>query len=151
MIPNFRPDWTELSFSATVKAGELAYKEGRIRKPRRELDFGIVHNCFNITGLLTYQDMKLCNQEGADLIGEGVTAIDGGFSINPDGELKCFGHPASAEGTRMVAELTKQVLGKAEDYQVKNAKAGFAHNLGGPQAIGSVAIVGTLDWKGSAV
>lgn len=42
----------------------------------------------------------------------------------------------------MIAELTKQVLGKAEGCQVKDAKMGFAHNLGGPQAIAAVGIVG---------
>ena len=146
--PFFRPDWTGLSFPANVKAAQAAYKEAGIRDPRKELDFGIVHDCFTITELLNYQDVGLCKLgEGADLIREGVTAIDGDFPINPDGGLKCFGHPVSATGVRMIAELTKQVSGRAEGYQVKNAKAGFAHNLGGPQAIASVAIVGTPDWE----
>jgi acetyl-CoA C-acetyltransferase len=141
--PFYRPDWTGLSFPATVRAAEIAYQEAGIQDPRKELDFGIVHDCFTITELLTYQDMKLCGPgEGAELIKAGVTAIDGDFPINPDGGLMCFGHPIGATGIRMIAELGKQVLGKAEGYQVENANAGFAHNLGGPQAIASVAIVG---------
>ena len=90
----------------------------------------------------------LCGKgESADLIREGVTTIDGDFPINPDGGLKCFGHPIGATGCRMVAELTKQVLGKAEGYQIKDAKAGLAHNLGGPLSIGMVSIVGTPEWE----
>lgn len=144
--PFFKPDWTGLSFPATVRAAELAYKEAGIKEPRKELDFGIVHDCFTITELLTYQDMKLCKPgEAAELIKAGITAIDGEFPINPDGGLKCFGHPVGATGIRMICELAKQVLGKAEGYQVKDAKAGFAHNLGGPQAIAGVAIVGIPD------
>jgi acetyl-CoA C-acetyltransferase len=141
--PYFKPGWTGLSFAATVRAAEDAYKEAGITNPRKELDFGIVHDCFTITELMTYQDMKLCKPgEGAELIRARVTAIDGDFPINPDGGLKCFGHPVGATGVRMIAELTKQVLGKAEGCQVKDAKMGFAHNLGGPQAIAAVGIVG---------
>jgi len=146
--PFFRPDWTGLSFPATVKAAEVAYKEAGIQNPRKELDFGMVHDCFTITELINYQDLKLCKSgEGADLIREGITAIDGEFPINPDGGLKCFGHPIGATGVRMTVELTRQVLGRAEGYQVKNAKAGFAHNLGGPLSVATVIIVGTPDWQ----
>ncbi len=144
--PFFKPGWTGLSFPATVRAAEDAYKEAGIKDPRKELDFGIVHDCFTITELMTYQDMKLCKPgEGAELIKAGVTAVDGDFPINPDGGLKCFGHPVGATGVRMIAELTKQVLGRAEGCQVKDAKTGFAHNLGGPQAIAAVGIVGRPD------
>ena len=119
------------------------YKEAGIKDPRKEIDFGIVHDCFTITELINYQDMKLCKAgEGASLIKEGVTAIDGDFPINPDGGLKCFGHPIGATGCRMVVELTRQVLGKAEGLQVKDAETGFAHNLGGPFSVGAVTIVG---------
>ena len=145
--PFFKPGWEGLSFPATIKAAEDAYQEAGVKEPRKELDFGIVHDCFTITELMTYQDMNLCSPgEGAELIKEGVTAIDGEFPINPDGGLKCFGHPVGATGVRMIAELTKQVLGRAEGCQVKDARAGFAHNLGGPQAIAAVGIVGTPDW-----
>jgi len=41
----------------------------------------------------------------------------------------------------MIVELAKQILGKAEGLQVKNAETGFAHNLGGPYSVASVAIV----------
>ena len=144
--PFFKPGWTGLSFPATIKAAEDAYQEAGIKDPRKELDFGIVHDCFTITELMTYQDMKLCQPgEGAELIRTGVTAINGDFPINPDGGLKCFGHPVGATGVRMIAELAKQVLGRAEGCQVKDAKMGFAHNLGGPQAIAAVGIVGRPD------
>ncbi len=142
------PNYTGISVPSTVQAGVSAYEQAGIQNPRKELDFGIVHDCFTFAELLHYQDLGLCGTgESADLIREGVTAIDGDFPINPDGGLKCFGHPIGATGCRMVAELTKQVLGKAEGYQVKDAKAGLAHNLGGPLSIGMVSIVGTPEWE----
>ncbi|MCX8175935.1 MAG: acetyl-CoA acetyltransferase, partial [Candidatus Bathyarchaeota archaeon] len=141
--PWYRPGESFLSFPANVKAAEAAYREAGIEDPRKELDFGIVHDCFTITELINYQDMKLCKPgEAASLIREGVTAIDGDFPINPDGGLKCFGHPIGATGCRMTVELTRQVLGRAEGLQVKNAEAGFAHNLGGAYTVATVLIIG---------
>jgi len=146
--PFSRPDFTGLSFPANRKASRSAYEQAGIQNPRKELDFGIVHDCFSVNELLSYQDLGLCQPgEAADLVKDGVTAIEGEFPINPDGGLKCFGHPIGATGVRMVVELTRQVLGRAEGYQVKNAKAGFAHNLGGPFTTSMVTIVGTPDWE----
>ncbi len=137
-----RPSETFLGFPATVKAAKMAYREAGIENPRKEIDFGIVHDCFTITELINYQDMLLCKPgEGAELIRDGITAIDGEFPINPDGGLKSFGHPIAASGVRMVCELTNQVLGRAEGYQV-DAEMGFAHNLGGPYSVAAVTIVG---------
>jgi len=142
MHPWHRPSETFLSFPATVKAAKMAYKMAGIENPRRQLNFGIVHDCFTITELINYQDMQLCKPgEGAKLIRDGVTTIHGEFPINPDGGLKSFGHPIAASGVRMIVELAKQVLGRAEGLQVKGAEAGFAHNLGGPYSVASVAIV----------
>jgi acetyl-CoA C-acetyltransferase len=142
MHPWHRPSETFLSFPATVKAAKMAYKMAGVENPRKQLNFGIVHDCFTITELINYQDMQLCKPgEGAKLIRDGVTTIHGEFPINPDGGLKSFGHPIAASGVRMIVELAKQVLGKAEGLQVKGAEAGFAHNLGGPYSVASVAIV----------
>lgn len=146
--PFYRPDFTGLSFLANRKAAEMVYRDAGITNPRRQLDFGIVHDCFSINELLTIQDLKICDYgEAAALTRDGVTSIDGSFPINPDGGLKSFGHPIGATGVRMVCELTRQVLGKARGYQVKNAKAGIAHNLGGPFTTSMMTIVGTPDWE----
>jgi acetyl-CoA C-acetyltransferase len=143
LFPWLRPTETFLSFPATAKAAEAAYKEAGIKDPRKELDFGVVHDCFTITELIDYQDMKLCKAgEGASLIKDDITAIDGDFPINPDGGLKCCGHPIGSTGCRMIVELTRQVLDRAEGLQVKDAEMGFAHNLGGPFSVGTVTIIG---------
>lgn len=146
--PFYRRDWTGLSLPANVKASQAAYKEAGITDPRGELDFAVVHDCFTIHELILYQDLGLCHAgEAANLLKEGITSIEGAFPVNPDGGLKCFGHPIGATGTRMVVELTRQVLGRAEGYQVENAKAGLAHNLGGPFAVAIVTIIGTPEWE----
>ena len=57
--------------------------------------------------------------------------------MNTDGGLKTFGHPTGATGVRMIYENYKQLQGKAEKRQVKNATVALSHNIGGaPQACG---------------
>jgi len=62
----------------------------------------------------------------------------------PDGGLKCFGHPIGASGLRMMYEMYKQLQGKAGPRQIKNPKIGLTHNMGGvpPLCIVSVCVVG---------
>ncbi len=89
------------------------------------MDFGIVHDCFTITELLTYQDLGLCQPgEAADLIRDGITSIEGDFPINPDGGLKCFGHPVGATGAMRMTTLVHEM-------RRRNAKYGLETICGG--------------------
>jgi acetyl-CoA C-acetyltransferase len=64
--------------------------------------------------------------------------------INTDGGLKCFGHPLGASGLRMMYEVYLQLRGQAGPRQVKAARLGMTHNLGGNAGMGvaSCTIVG---------
>jgi acetyl-CoA C-acetyltransferase len=57
---------------------------------------------------------------------------------NPSGGLKACGHPVGATGIKQVVEITHQLRGEAGSRQVKNAKIGLTHNVGGS---GAVAVV----------
>jgi acetyl-CoA C-acetyltransferase len=74
----------------------------------------------------------------------GTFTLEGEIPVNTDGGLKCFGHPISASGLRMIYEVYKQLQGKAGKRQVKNAKTGLTHNVGGINGFftGAVAIFG---------
>jgi acetyl-CoA C-acetyltransferase len=58
--------------------------------------------------------------------------------INPSGGLKAKGHPISATGLAQVYEITNQLRGNCGERQVKDAKIGLTHNIGG--AGGSVTV-----------
>ena len=45
----------------------------------------------------------------------------------------------------MLVELTKQLRGKADGRQVKDARLGLAHNLGGAFTVAAVTILGIAD------
>jgi acetyl-CoA C-acetyltransferase len=42
----------------------------------------------------------------------------------------------------MLCEVTKQIQGRADGAQVKNARLGMAQNLGGPGSVCSITILG---------
>lgn len=141
--PMYTPNFDYLGFPATQDAAKQAYEEAGIKNPRKEIDLAEVHDCFTITELLNIEDLGFCKKgEGAQFVKDGLAEVDGEVAINPSGGLKCFGHPIGASGCRMLYEVTKQLQGRADGMQVKDAKLGLAHNLGGPASVCSITILG---------
>jgi acetyl-CoA C-acetyltransferase len=118
----------ETSYRAAIKA----YEEAGIKNPREEISMMEVHDCFSITEFVTYEDLLISPRGKAkEDVDAGFFELDGKIPCQPDGGLKCFGHPIGASGLRMVYEIYKQLQGKAGDRQIKNPKLGLTHNLGG--------------------
>ena len=69
------------------------------------------------------------------------TQLGGKIPVNVSGGLLSCGHPVGATGIRMVVEVANHLRGSAGERQVKNAKRGLTHNIGGPGAIASVIIL----------
>lgn len=139
--PQMKPDFDWIGFQATVLAAKQAYKMAIIDNPRRQISFAEVHDCFTWTEITNYEDLGFCEKgEGWKLIEDGVTRLDGKLPVNPSGGLKSFGHPVGASGLRMIYEVVKQLRGECSERQVKSPSIGLAHNLGGPGAVGFVAI-----------
>ena len=140
--------WMGDHFPTTSQASARAYKEAGITNPREELSMMELHDCFSITELVTYEDMHISERGGAikDIM-DGFYDIDGGVACQPDGGLKCFGHPIGASGIRMIYEMYLQVLERAGDRQIKNANLGLTHNLGGMpfSNISAVSIIGRYE------
>ncbi|MBE9501547.1 MAG: acetyl-CoA acetyltransferase [Chloroflexi bacterium] len=166
MAKNFRPDpvyvkslqiavssgeesaYTDYDYAhveSTYHAGIRAYEEAGIKNPREEVSMMEVHDCFSITELVTYEDLQISprGRAGED-INAGFYDLDGQVPCQPDGGLKCFGHPIGASGLRMMYEMYKQLQGKAGPRQMKDPKVGLTHNLGGvpPRCVCSVCMVG---------
>ena len=143
-----QPEYDFLHFPEAVAAAESAYNQAGIQNPRKEVDIVEVHDCFTITEMITYEDLRLTERGGAPQdVMDGTFALDGEVPVNTDGGLKCFGHPISASGLRMIYEVYKQLQGKADQRQVNNARTGLTHNVGGINGFftGAVAIFGRSD------
>ncbi len=126
-------DYDFVHFPENVNAARRAYEEAGIKDPRQEIDLAEVHDCFTITELVIYEDLGFSPRGKAreDVEAGSFTLREGDLPINPDGGLKCFGHPIGASGLRMIYEVYKQLQGKAGDRQLKKADIGLTHNLGG--------------------
>jgi len=135
------------SIWTTSRAAPRAYEEAGIKNPREEISMFEVHDCFSITELSTYEDLQISPRGGGveDVLNGFFDLKGGGIPCQPDGGLKCFGHPIGASGLRMVYEMYNQLLRRwPEERLVPNPKFGLTHNLGGQpiQNVVSICIVG---------
>jgi len=133
--------WDGVHIETTVRAAKRAYQEAGIEDPRKEIDILELHDCFSITELVTYEDLRISRRgEAWKDVENGFFELDGEIPCQTDGGLKCFGHPIGASGLRMVYEVYKQLQGKAGKRQIEDPRIGLTHNLGGFPAM-SVAVV----------
>lgn len=134
------------SLSAVVTACQKAYQAAKI-KPT-DIDVAEIHDCFSISEAIAVEDLGFSKKgEGAKDIADGKTTLFKGKIIcNPSGGLKACGHPVGATGIKQIVEITEQLRGTAGRRQVKGAKIGLTHNVGGSGAVAAIHIL-----KGSAI
>ncbi|HDQ16042.1 MAG TPA: thiolase domain-containing protein [Bacteroidetes bacterium] len=129
------------TLEATVYAAKKAYKQANV-KPS-DIDLAEVHDCFTIAEIIAIEDLGFVKKgEGGKAIENKITTLDGEIPINTSGGLKAKGHPVGATGVAQIVEIVEQLRGTADKRQVKNAKIGLAHNVGGS---GATAVVHILE------
>ena len=120
-------------FESTVYAAKMAYKQAGI-KPK-DVDVVEVHDSYTIGEILAIEDLGFVKKgEGGKAVENEVTTLNGEIPVNPSGGLKAKGHPLGATGVAQIAEIVMQIRGEADKRQIKNAKIGLAHNVGGAGA-----------------
>lgn len=129
------------SLSAVVNASTKAYKKAGI-KPAN-IDVAEIHDCFSISEAIAVEDLGFSKKgEGARDIAKGKrTLFKGNIICNPSGGLKSCGHPVGATGIKQIVEITEQLRGTAEKRQVKGARIGLTHNVGGSGAVAAIHIL----------
>jgi len=134
-------DWDGSYVQTAVHCAERAYKEAGVTNPRKEISMMEVHDCFSITEMVTMEDLQISERGKApNDVRDGFYNIDGKIPCQPDGGLKCFGHPIGASGLRMMYEMYKQLQGKAEERQIEDPKLGLTHNMGGVPAMNLISV-----------
>ncbi|HEX75296.1 MAG TPA: acetyl-CoA acetyltransferase [Dehalococcoidia bacterium] len=124
--------WDSAHVESTYRCGVRAYQEAGIKDPREEISMMETHDCFSITELTEYEDLQISPRGRAkEDVDSGFFNLDGKIPNQPDGGLKCFGHPIGATGLRMMYEMYKQLQGKAGPRQINNPRLGLTHNMGG--------------------
>lgn len=133
-----------IELRATKEAAQRAYKQAGI--DANDIDVAEVHDCFTIAEILALEDLGFYTK------GSAARAIQAGevtlgkakkLVVNSSGGLKGCGHPIGATGVKQVVELVDQLRGAAGKRQVKGARVGLAHNVGGT---GATAVVHMLTY-----
>jgi len=125
------------SLQSAKTAAKQAYDMAAL-KPS-DINVAEVHDCFTYVELMSYEDLGFCpvGQSG-QLIDSGETCLGGRIPVNTSGGLKAKGHPVGATGTAQVYEIYTQLTGNADKRQVKGARIGLTHNVGGSGASAAV-------------
>jgi len=122
------------------EAAKQAYEMAGISP--NDVDVAEVHDCFTIAEILAYEDLGFARPgEGAKLVENGETCLEGRIPVNVDGGLLSKGHPIGATGGSQIRTIVRQLRGEATESQVKGAEVGLVHNIGG---IGQYAFVTIL-------
>ncbi|NPV69562.1 MAG: thiolase domain-containing protein [Firmicutes bacterium] len=135
-----RPDITGLQ--AVRDAARQAYAAAGVGPD--DIDLAEVHDCFTIAEIMAYEDLGFAPRgQAGDLLDRGDTSIGGSIPMNVSGGLKSKGHPLGATGVGQVCEVFHQLRGTAESAgrQVKNARLGLTHNVGGSGGTATVFIL----------
>ena len=120
-------------------AAKTAYDMAKVDPS--DVDVAELHDCFTISEVVACEDLGFCGLgDGGKLSESGETKLGGRIPINTSGGLKSKGHPVGATGIAQAYEIYLQLTEQAERRQVKDAKIGLTHNLGGSGATATVHI-----------
>ena len=132
------------TLKSTVQASQNAYKKAGLGP--QNIDVAEVHDCFTIAEILAMEDLGFWKKGEAvyALRKEQTTIGKGKPVINTSGGLKASGHPVGATGVKQIVEIYQQLTGTAGKKQVKGAKIGLTHNVGGSGGTAVIHILKSL-------
>ncbi len=110
-----------------------------------DIDVAELHDATAFGELQATEELGFCQRgEGGRFAEEGHSRLEGKLPVNTSGGLESRGHPVAATGVAQVAELVRQLQGKAGLRQVEDAKVGLAQNGGGAIGIEAAAMAVTI-------
>jgi len=116
-----------LTPTALRQAASRAYAMAGINDPRRKLSFIELCAPYAHQEPLWYEGLGLCDAgEGAQLLDQGVTGMEGPLPVNPSGGVLAT-NPYMARGLLRIVEAALQLMGKAGARQLTAPGVGLAH------------------------
>ncbi len=131
-------DWDDLALAA-----KEAYAMAGIGDPLREISVAEIYAPFSSTEIAAVEALGLCPKgRGGPEAEAGAWNMDGDVPVNPSGGTLCS-NPISATALVRVAEAALQVMGQAEERQVKDASVAVATGVGGSLQFHTCMVVGS--------
>jgi len=98
-----------------------------------QIDFLEYHDSYSIYAALSLEAMGFAPRgKGRELARDGALSLTGHLPCATLGGLKARGNPGGATGVYQAVEATLQLRGLAGRNQVRDARFGMIHSLGGP-------------------
>jgi acetyl-CoA acetyltransferase len=123
----YAPSLTE---SPIKPAADAAFKMAGIE--RKDVDLVCPYDCYTITVLVTLEDAGFCKKgQGGPFAAEHDLSYAGDFPCNTHGGQLSFGQPGLGGGMSHVVEGIRQLMGRGEGRQVKDAALAYVNGNGG--------------------
>ena len=132
------------TMDATVYAAKSAYE--RVGLNPQDMDVAEVYDSSTIAEIIAIEDLGFFPKgKGGKAVEDEKIALGGKIPVNTSGGLKARGHPVGATGVAQIVEIVKQLRGEADKRQVKDARIGLAHAVGGSGATAVVSILEAVE------
>lgn len=119
-----------LTDSPIKPAAEAAFKMAGLAP--KDMDFVEPYDCYTITVIVTLEDAGFCKKgQGGAFVWEHDLSWAGDFPCNTHGGQLSFGQPGLGGGMSHVTEAIRQLMGRGDARQVKNAKLAYVNGNGG--------------------
>ena len=132
------------TMDATVYAAKRAYDMAGIKPD--DIDVAEVYDSSTISEIMAIEDLGLFEKgKGGKAAEDEKIALGNEIPVNTSGGLKSRGHPVGATGVAQIVEIVQQLRGEAGKRQVKGARTGLAHAIGGTGGTAVVSIMGVSE------
>jgi acetyl-CoA C-acetyltransferase len=119
-----------LTDSPIKPAADLAFQMAGV--DRKDIDLVCPYDCYTITVLVTLEDAGFCKKgQGGPFVMEHNLSYTGDFPCNTHGGQLSFGQPGLGGGMSHVTEAIRQLMGRGDGRQVKDAKLAYVNGNGG--------------------
>jgi acetyl-CoA acetyltransferase len=117
----------------TVTPGAVSAKEafGKAGVTTADVDLVELYDNFTIATIIELEDLGFCNKgEGGAFVSGGRIAPGGALPVQTMGGGLSYNHPGML-GLLLIVEAVRQLRGEAGERQVKDARIGIVHGIGG--------------------
>ncbi|WP_134668189.1 MULTISPECIES: thiolase domain-containing protein [unclassified Amycolatopsis] len=133
----------QVSPQAGRDAAAALWRDAGIKDPLSEVDVAEIYVPFSWFEPMWLENLGFAAEgEGWKITEAGDTAIGGRLPVNPSGGV-LSSNPIGASGMLRFSEAAKQVMGRAGDYQVDDARIAMGHAYGGGSQYFSMWVVGS--------
>ncbi len=133
------PDITRYGWA---EAGKDAFREAGLTA--KDVDVAEIYDSYPIYQIITLEELGFCRRgEAGELFLRGETWPGGKIPTTTNGGMLSQGHTGAGGGVALVVEAARQLMGKAGERQVKDARFAVETGVGGTYMDAQVTLFGT--------